>query len=249
MPTALVTGPTSGIGGAFSRALASEGYDLALVARDVSRLSVLGQELTAEHGVRCEVLVADLARLDDTKRVEDRLRAGGIDMLVNNAGFGLRAPFDQTDVAEEQENLDVLVRAVMRLSHAALASMLAAGHGDILNVSSVAGYLPRGSYGANKAWVTAFSAWAGVKYRDRGVRVMALCPGFVRTEFHQRMDVQMRGTPSWMWLQADDVVRTALADLRRGKVVSVPSRRYKLMVALARVAPRRLVERVSRRGR
>lgn len=249
MPTALVTGPTSGIGLAFSRALAAEGYDLVLVSRDASRLSDLARDLGAPHGVRCDVVVADLGRLEDTGRVEALLAAGGIDMLVNNAGFGLGAPFDTTDVTDEQQNLDVLVRAVMRLSHAALGPMLAQRHGDIVNVSSVSGFLPRGSYGANKAWVTSFSSWAGLRYRDQGVRVMALCPGFVRTEFHQRMHADMGNVPSWMWLRADDVVREGLADLRRGKVLSIPSRRYRAIVTLSRLAPRRLVERASRRTR
>lgn len=249
MPTAVITGPTAGIGLAFARALAGEGYDVVLVARDESRLREVAAELTALHGVACEVLRADLADLEDTRRVEDRLRAGAVDLLVNNAGFGLLSPFDAADVDDEQRSLDVLVRAVMRLTHAALAAMLSQGHGEILNVSSVAGFMPRGTYGANKAWVTSFSAWCNVRYGERGVRVMALCPGFVHTEFHQRMAADMTGLPRWMWLEAPDVVRVGLADLRAGRAVSVPSLRYQALVALARVAPRRLVERVVRRDR
>ncbi|MDX6310332.1 MAG: uncharacterized protein QOI06_3378 [Nocardioidaceae bacterium] len=249
MPTALITGPTSGLGHAFARALAAEGYDLVLVARDEARLQRLASELTGTHGVGCEVLPADLADLGDTRRVEERLRRGAVDMLVNNAGFGSRLPFDAADVEDEQRSLDVMVRAVMRLSHAALGRMLEQGHGDIINVSSVSGFLPRGTYGATKAWVTSFSAWAGMRYRDQGVRVIALCPGFVRTEFHQRMEVDMSAVPRWMWLEADDVVRQALADLRTGKVVSLPSRRYKTVVALSRLVPRSLMGRLARRRR
>ncbi len=245
----MITGPTSGIGLAFARALASEGYDVVLVSRDQARLEEIAAELAARHGVFCEVIPADLASLDDTRRIEERLRRGSVDLLVNNAGFGLRPPFDATDIEDEQRGLDVLVRAVMRLTHAALSVMLTQGHGDIINVSSVAGFLPRGSYGANKAWVTSFSTWCGVRYRKQGVRVMALCPGFVRTDFHQRMDADMRGIPGRMWLDADDVAKEGLKDLRAGKVLSVPSRRYKVLVAVTRVTPRRLVERVSRRGR
>lgn len=249
MPTAVITGPTAGIGLAFARALAGEGYDVVLVARDEARLRQVAEELTALHGVGCEVLRADLADLDDTRRVEERLQAGPVDLLVNDAGFGLRTAFDASDVADEQRNLDVLVRAVMRLTHAALPQMLARGSGDILNVSSVAGFMPRGTYGANKAWVTSFSAWCNVHYRKQGVRVMALCPGFVHTEFHQRMEDDMRGVPSRMWLDASDVVRVGLADLRSGKAVSVPSLRYKTAVAVSRVLPRRLVARIAQRGR
>lgn len=249
MPLALITGPTSGIGLAFARALAGEGYDLVLVARDRSRLDQVSAELTTLHQNRCEIVTADLAELDDVRRVEERLRSGGIDLLVNNAGFGLGKPFDVTDVDDEQRSIDVLVSAVMRLTHAAIPAMVAQGHGDIVNVSSVSGFLPRGSYGATKAWVTSFSTWAGLRYRSDGLRVMALCPGFVHTEFHQRMKADMSGIPSFLWLEAEPVVREGLADLRRGKVLSIPSRRYRTIVGLARVAPRGMLERISRRGR
>jgi hypothetical protein len=249
VPTALITGPTSGLGLAFARALAAEGYHLVLVSRDQERLDQVAAELAALHHATSEIVTADLSRVADTQRIEQRLRDGDIDMLVNNAGFGLGAPFDVTDVDDEQRALDVLVGAVMRLSHAAIAAMVAQGHGDIINVSSVSGFLPRGSYGANKAWVTSFSAWAGVRYRAKGLRVMALCPGFVHTEFHQRMAADMSGIPFFMWLDAENVVREALADLRRGKTISIPSRRYKVIVALTRLMPRGPLERISRRGR
>jgi uncharacterized protein len=249
VPTAVITGATAGIGLAFARALAGEGYDVVLVARDRARLTQVADQLTAERGISCEVLPADLADLEDTRRVEERLRRGPVDLLVNNAGFGMRAPFDAADIEDEQNSLNVHVRAVMRLSHAALAAMLAAGQGDIVNVSSVAGFLPRGTYGAHKAWVTSFSAWANARYRHQGVRVMALCPGFVRTEFHDRMGDPMNGIPGPMWLDADDVVRAGLAALRKGKPISVPSLRWKTVLAVSRLAPRRLVEKVTRRGR
>jgi hypothetical protein len=248
VPIALVTGPTSGIGLAFAEALAAEGHDLVLVSRDEVRLKSLAADLESRHRITAEVLPADLSDLDATRRVEERLRRQPFDVLVNNAGFGLRGRFETLDIETEQAGLDVLVRAVMRLSHAALQHMVRVGHGDIVNVSSVAAYLPRGTYGAHKAWVTSFSAWAGVRYRKSGVRVMALCPGFVRTEFHDRLGATP-SAPRWMWLEADDVVRTALGDLRAGKAVSIPTRRYRLLTGLARVAPRSIVERVARRGR
>lgn len=249
MPLALITGPTSGIGFAFARALAAEGHDLVLVSRDSERLQRLADDVQGAVGVRCEALPADLSDLPQTQRVEARLAQQPFDVLINNAGFGLRRPFEANDLDTEQRGFDVMVRAVMRLSHAAIGPMTEAGHGDIVNVSSVAGFLPRGSYGAHKAWVTSFSQWASIHYRPHGLRVMSLCPGFVRTEFHQRMDADLRGIPSWMWLDADRLVRDALSDLRSGKAVSVPSRRYKAVVAASRVAPRGLVERVARRGR
>jgi short-subunit dehydrogenase len=244
-----VTGATAGIGRAFADALAAEGHELVLVARTESRLHETADELAARHGVATEVLPADLTELTDTQHVEDRLAKEPFDVLVNNAGFGLNRPFQVNDVELEQQSMDVLVRAVMRLTHAALGPMLARGHGEIVNVSSVAAFLPRGTYGAHKAWVRSFSAWGNVRYRKSGIRMMALCPGLVRTEFHQRQGAAMHGVPDLMWLDADDVVQQALGDLRAGKAVSVPSLRYKALVGLAQVAPRTIVERVSRRGR
>ncbi len=249
MSISLVTGPTSGIGYAFAKALAAEGSNLVLVSRDFSRLGDVASQLHARYGVSCEVLPADLSDIDDSRRVERRLRDDPFDLLVNNAGYGMTEPFDASDVEAEQASLDVLVRAVMRLTHAALGPMVANHRGGIVNVSSVAGYLPRGTYGAHKAWVTSFSSWANVHYRSRGVSVMALCPGFVRTEFHQRMQADVSGIPDWMWLDAAGVVETALRDLRRGKPVSIPSTRYKGLTAAAHVLPRTLVERAVRRGR
>jgi uncharacterized protein len=249
VPRCLVTGPTSGIGQAFAKALASEGSDLLLVSRDEARLRRVAAGLEQEHGVDCEVLAADLGDLEQTRSVEKRLSAEPFAMLVNNAGFGMTEPFDTSDVEAEQASLDVLVRAVMRLTHAALGPMLAAGTGDIVNVSSVAGYLPRGTYGAHKAWVTSFSGWANAHYRGRGVRVMALCPGFVRTEFHQRIDADLRGIPGWMWLDADTVVGAGLHDLRRGRAVSIPTTRYKVLTTMSRAVPRTAMEKIARRGR
>jgi short-subunit dehydrogenase len=249
VPVALITGPTSGIGRAFATALAAEHLDLVLVSRDEERLTEVARNLGMQFGVACEVVVADLTDLDDTKRVEARLAQEPFDVVVNNAGFALNTPFDRTDIEDEQRSLDILVRAVMRLSHAALGPMREAGRGEIVNVSSVAAFLPRGTYAASKAWVTSFSSWANVRYGRDGVRVMALCPGFVRTEFHQRANADTSGIADWMWLDADAVVATALKDLRAGKAISVPTVRYKVLTSIARITPRVVVEKLARRGR
>ncbi len=250
-PIALVTGPTAGIGLAFAHELARRGFDLVLVARSADRLEELAAELREQHGVAVEALPADLGDRDQLARVEARLSdpSQPIDLLVNNAGFGLKQQFADNDVEQEQQMLDVLVVAVMRLSHAATTAMLQRGFGGIINVSSVAGYLPRGTYGAAKAYVTRLSQWADATYRDRGVRTMALCPGFVRTEFHERMDVARDSAPSWLWLDADKLVHEALDDFDDGKSLSVPDLRYKAIATVAQHVPAGLLARFQTMGR
>lgn len=249
--TALITGPTSGIGRAFATVLAARGFDLVLVARDKVRLDLLALELRDRYGVEVEVLPADLADRASLAGVEARLADGSrpVDMLVNNAGHGLKHAFLDNDIEDEQAMLDVLVTAVLRLTHAAVKPMAAREHGAIINVSSVAGYLPRGTYSAAKAYVTSFSEWLDLAYRDRGVRAMALLPGFTRTEFHERMDVSRDSAPSWMWLDADRLVRDALSDLDKGRSISIPSNRYKALSALARYTPSSLQARFQGLGR
>lgn len=248
---ALVTGPTAGIGHEFARQLAAAGYDIVLVSRDQARLNETAQSLSQEFGIATEVLSADLADRAGMAKVEARLadREHPIDLLVNNAGFGLKGRFLDNTIEQEQAHLDVLVTAVMRLTHAALGGMVERGSGGVVNVSSVAGYLPRGTYSAAKAYVTRFSEWANKEYAPAGVKVMALCPGFIRTEFHQRMDVSRDSAPRFLWLEAEPLVRTALTDLAAGKAVSVPSLRYKAITTAAKHVPIGLLQRFQSMGR
>jgi short-subunit dehydrogenase len=250
-PTALVTGATAGIGRSFARQLAESGHHLVIVSRTRERLEKLAAELRERYGVEVEVLDADLGVRSDLALVEARVadRERPIDLLVNNAGLGLKHPFLENSVEEEQYLLDVLATAVLRLTHAALGAMVERGSGAVVNVSSVAGYLPRGTYSAAKAYVTALSEWADLTYRDRGVRVMALLPGFTRTEFHERMDVSQESAPSWMWLDVDQLVAEALRDLAKGKRISVPSKRYKALAAMAKYTPTSVQARFQGLGR
>jgi uncharacterized protein len=252
-PVAMITGPTSGLGTGFARRYAVDGHDLILVARDVERLELLAAELRAEAGVEVEVLPADLAVAADRARVAERL-ARGVRILVNNAGFGTSGEFWTADLDVLQAQLDVNVTAVMALTHAALPPMLAQGAGTVINVASVAGLLPgRGStYSASKAWVIAFSEGLANGLGGTGVGVHALCPGFVRTEFHERAGIDMAGTPSLLWLEVADVVRDCLAGVARGQVVIVPGLQYKVLTTGGRMIPRNLVRAMTKvvgRGR
>jgi uncharacterized protein len=252
-PVALVTGPTSGLGNGFARRYATDGYDLVLVARDVERLQQLADELHDEAGANVEVLAADLAVAADREKVADRL-AKGVQVLINNAGFGTSGEFWTADLNVLQSQLDVNVTAVLALTHAALPPMLAAGTGTVINVASVAGLLPgRGStYSASKAWVIAFSEGLANGLGGTGVGVHALCPGFVRTEFHERAGIDMAGTPSFLWLDVAGVVRDCIAGVSKGQVVIVPGLQYKVLTTGGRVVPRNLVRaftKVVGRGR
>ncbi|MEU6025003.1 SDR family oxidoreductase [Micromonospora sp. NPDC047134] len=252
---ALITGATAGIGAAFAQRLATDGWHLVLVARDRTRLAAQAAELTGRYGVQTEVLTADLSTDDGCELVEERLAADpSVELLVNNAGISLNTSFLRSSVADETRLLRLNVHAVMRLTLAALPMMTERRSGAVINVSSVAGFgalMPGSTYSASKAWVINFSESVGQAARPFGVRVMALCPGYTRTEFHQRAGIDMSKTPEWMWLSAPAVVDDALLDLGKGKFISVPSWKYKLAVVGLRHAPRRLLELVARdtRGR
>lgn len=249
--TALITGATAGLGAEFARQLAEQGHNVVLVARDAARLRAGAQELERLYGIRAEVIAADLTDDDGVAAVAARLTdpARPVEILVNNAGTGLLHPFAENDIAEEKRHLKLHVETAMELTHAALQGMLARRSGRIINVSSVAAFLPRGTYSAAKAWLLSFSRGANLAYAKHGVNVTAVCPGFTHTEFHDRMGMDKTVAPPWLWLQAGRVVREALADNERGKAVSIPTKRYKVLIAAARILPDRLAAGPPRRAR
>ncbi|MFF9895713.1 MULTISPECIES: SDR family oxidoreductase [Streptomyces] len=252
MTTALITGATAGIGAAFARRLAADGYSLVLVARDTKRLREQATELHDRHGIEAEVLTADLSTEDGITAVEERLasRRDPVDLLVNNAGFGNKGQFLEVSLADELTMLKVHCEAVLRLTSAATAAMRERRRGGVVNVASVAAFVPRGTYGASKAWVVQFTQGVARDLAGTGIRLMALCPGFVRTEFHERAGMGTDNIPKWMWLDADKLVAAALTDLARGKTLSVPDPRYKALMGVVKMTPRALLGGVtSRTGR
>ncbi|MCC3272353.1 SDR family NAD(P)-dependent oxidoreductase [Arthrobacter zhangbolii] len=247
--TAVITGATSGIGAEFARRLAERGYNLVLTGRDTGRLADAAARLAEQYSVKTEYIGADLSTEDGVAAVARRVQEPDVRILVNNAGYGLKNDFARNDLDAEVDHLNVLVTAPLKLSHAALNAMQAGGGGRIINVASLAGLLPRGTYSAAKAWLINFSRWANIYYKDRGITVTAVCPGFVHTEFHQRMQMDKSVYPKWMWLQVEQVVREGLADAFAGKGMSIPSRRYRVVAAVSKLAPQTLVAKLAGRGR
>ncbi|MHA7134770.1 SDR family NAD(P)-dependent oxidoreductase [Oerskovia turbata] len=255
MATALITGASAGLGLEFAWQLATARHDLVLVARDADRLERVAAQIRAAAGVRVQVLPADLSVPDDVARVAERLAIRGtaeedtpgaavrrpVGLLVNNAGYTVHQRFVGGDIEAEVKALDVMVRAVLVLSHAAAGQMAERGRGAILNVASVAALTAGGTYSAAKAWVRTFTEGLAVELRGTGVTATALCPGLTHTEFHERAGIDYSQLPDVAWLNADRVVAAALADVRRGVVISTPSLRYQVASGLLKVAPRAAV--------
>ncbi|HEY0217435.1 MAG TPA: SDR family NAD(P)-dependent oxidoreductase [Cellulomonas sp.] len=247
MGTALITGASAGLGLEFAWQLATARHDVVLVARDGERLERLASQLRAAAGVHAEVLPADLTDREALERVAERLRSPEhpVGLLVNNAGLGLGQPFVGGDLAREEAALDLMVRAVLVLSHAASGAMVERGRGAILNVASVAALMASGTYSAHKAWVRSFTEGLAVELRGTGVTATAVSPGLTRTEFHGRAGLPEQELPEIAWLSADRVVATALADVRRGVVLSTPSLRYRAASGALRVLPRAAVRAID----
>ena len=242
---ALVTGATAGIGESFTRMLASKGFDIALVARDEARLHERAAGLREKYGVQTFVLPADLATDQGCKSVEEYLKEFEVEVLINNAGFGINKLFTMSAIDAEQGLLDVLVRTPMRLMHVVLPQMKARNSGTIINVSSVASFIAGGTYSASKSYLTVLSESLHTELRGSNVKISALCPGFTRTEFHERGRMKMKGLPEFMWLDSDQLVARSWSDAQKGKAVSIPGWQYKLLVGFISILPRGMVRRIG----
>ena len=255
-PIALITGATAGIGSSFAELLAKKGHDLVIVARDLERLNQNASKWRENFGVEVEVLVADLSRDEDIRRIELRLQntSRPIEVLINNAGFGIKKSFLVSEISDEIALLDVLVTAPMRLMHAILPIMKARNSGVIINVSSIAGWIAGGTYSAAKSYLTVLTESLHTELLGSNVKLLSLAPGYTRTEFHQRGNMKMAGLPNWLWLTSERVVEDAWNSAQAGKVLCIPGRQYQVIANLARYAPRPWVRKLgmnlgSRRGR
>jgi short-subunit dehydrogenase len=248
---ALITGATVGIGRAFADQLAAAGTDLVLVARNRQRLDDVATELSSKHGVTVEALAADLASSSGLNATETRLgdSTRPVDLLVNNAGFGTSGRFSDLPVDSEDNQIRLNVLALVRLTHAALETMHEIGTGFIVNVASVAGLAPaphNATYAATKAFVISFSEALHEEERARGISVTALLPGFTRTEFQARANYDTSRVPRFMWMEADEVARAALAGAAAGKAVVVPGWIYQAGATLVHLTPRSIVRRAAK---
>ena len=247
MSTALVTGATAGIGESFTRLLAAKGFDLVLVARDKKRLQERAASLSKKYKIDVEVLQADLSVPAQLARVEKRLSnpKKPIEVLINNAGFGIKDSFLKSDIEAELNLIDVLAKAPMQLMHAVLPQMLDRDSGTIINVSSVASFIAGGTYSAAKSYLTVHTESLHTELSRTNINISALCPGFTRTEFHQRGKMKMTGLPNFMWLEADRVVSESWQAALKGKAICIPGWQYKVLSAIARFGPRPLVRKIG----
>jgi hypothetical protein len=236
--TAFITGASSGMGAEFAHQLAVQHTNLIILARRKEKLETLAAEINQKYSIRTEVVQADLSKPEDVTRAEDKIaETPDLDLLVNNAGFGAVTRFYEGDPGPHFDMLQVHVTASVRLARAALSGMVSRNRGRIVNVASVAAFLPYGSvmYPSTKAFLVSFSQGLQTELYDTSVRIQALCPGFTYTEFHDVISMDRKTFPKFMWMSAERVVSTSLKALPHGSVIVVPGLQYRFIVALARL--------------
>jgi short-subunit dehydrogenase len=245
-PLALVTGASAGLGAEFARQLAKKNYDLILVARDKARLQELAASLP---NTSCEVYQADLTKAAELKHLEIKISSGqALDLLVNNAGFGTFGPFHTLNIEREEEEIRLNIVALVRLTRAALGPMVAIGKGTVLNVSSIAAFAPgtlNATYTATKAYVNSFTESIYQELEGTGVHVMAVCPGFTRTEFQDRAHIKVSHLPDFVWMSAADAVEEALYGVERRDLFCITGAKNRAAVGMVGLTPRAIARKVS----
>lgn len=255
-PLALVTGASAGLGLAFAEAYAARGHDLALVARRADRLQALAHRLSAAHGIEALVIPQDLSVYEAHIPVLDAVEAAGrhVDVLVNNAGFGIPQSFDAVPWARQRDFLMTLVVTVCGLAHGVIPGMAARGRGSILNIASLAAFSPgvagNSLYPGAKSLVLKLSQALDAEYRAQGLKITAVCPGFTTTEFASQAGIQaiVDQEPRLLSQTAEQVVRAALAGHNKGKVVVVPGLHNQIAAFLLRRLPEGLVRAIIAAG-
>ena len=246
---ALITGATAGIGESFSRLLAAKGFNLVLVARDLPRLTERAAALEVNYKIETKIIQADLATDAGCQRIESFVTENEVEVLINNAGFGINKSFLVSDMKTEQEMFDVLVRTPMRIMHAILPKMIERDSGTVINVSSVAAWIAGGTYSASKSYLTVLSESLHTELANTNVKVSVLAPGFTRTEFHQRGRMKMGALPNFMWLNSDALVKKAWSDSQKGSALSVPGWQYLVLSTFLRFGPRPLIRKLGMKVR
>ena len=253
---ALVTGASAGLGEAFARAYAARGHDVALVARRVERLEALAEELRAHHNVEALVIPADLSLWEAHRPILQAVADAGrhVDVLVNNAGFGIAHSYVAVPWERQRDFLMTLVVNACALAHEVIPGMVERGGGRIINVASLAAFAPGAAgytpYPPAQSFAGKFSQSLDAELRDKGIRVTAICPGFTRTEFAAASGTQhlMDQAPRHFWQSAEQVVQTAISANEQGRVVVVPGWHNKLAAALMRYLPESLISAMVRSG-
>jgi uncharacterized protein len=241
---ALVTGTTSGIGKAFCELLAELGFNLILVSRDSQRMEQQSKELRYKYkNIQIQIIKADLSNVAHIKKVELRLSnyKKPVSVLINNAGFGINSSFSGSTIESQENLINCMVVAPMKLTYSAVKTMESIGGGIIINVSSVAAFMAGSTYCSAKSWLTVFSESLHGELKDNNIKIHSICPGFTRTEFHERCKQDVSGVPDIFWLKPEKIAEIAWRRANKGAVLSIPGLHYKGLVFLHRYAPRLIV--------
>ena len=246
MPKALITGASAGIGLEFCYQLANKNYDLILVSRNESKLNKIAEDIKQKTSRNSEILVADLATDQGIQKVCEKINKDKeIEFVVNNAGLGINKKFHEADLKEEVDLLSVLVKAPLEISYTAIKNMMSKNKGFIINVGSVAAWTTSGTYSAAKVWLTSFSESLNTNYKNYGINVGVVAPGFTRTEFHERANMSTESIPNWMWISTHLVVKESIKAVLKGKAIVIPHIKYKLLFLFLRLMPRSFVRKFS----